>query len=166
MSRITRRNEPCRTYKYDMSPIWMSHVAYTRQSFFDTPYGLWPRVTGSLRNQGSFANAPDRIGFFLQNSRLFFILEKSWHFWHGPFFKTPYFETAFSKWGAIHWYGVATSSRLLKMIGLFCKRALQNRQYSVKETFNFKEPTNAAIPYQCIAPPYRKGPQFVGSYYC
>ena len=28
-------------------------------------------------------------------------------------------------------YGVATFSSLLKMIGLFCKRALQNRRYSV-----------------------------------
>ena len=28
------------------------------------------------------------------------------------------------------WYGVATTSRLLKMIGLFCKRALQKRRYS------------------------------------
>ena len=34
-------------------------------------------------------------------------------------------------------YGVATISRLLKMIGLFCKRALQKRLYSAKETYNF-----------------------------
>jgi len=40
------------------------------------------------------------------------------------------------------YYGVATISRLLKMIGLFCKRALQKRRYSAKETYNFKEPTN------------------------
>jgi len=39
-------------------------------------------------------------------------------------------------------YGVATMSRLLKIMGLFCKRALQNRRYSAKETYNFKEPTN------------------------
>jgi len=39
-------------------------------------------------------------------------------------------------------YGVATISRLLKMIGLFCKRALQKRRYSAKGTYNFKEPTN------------------------
>jgi len=39
-------------------------------------------------------------------------------------------------------YGVATISRLLKIISLFCKRALQKRQYSAKETCNFKEPTN------------------------
>jgi len=39
-------------------------------------------------------------------------------------------------------YGVATISRLLKIIGLFCKRALYKRRYSAKETYNFKEPTN------------------------
>ena len=41
-----------------------------------------------------------------------------------------------------HIYGVATSSRLLKIIGLFCKRALQKRRYSAKETCNLKEPIN------------------------
>jgi len=38
--------------------------------------------------------------------------------------------------------GVATISRLLKIIGLFCKRVLKKRLYSAKETYNFKEPTN------------------------
>jgi len=33
-------------------------------------------------------------------------------------------------------YGVATNSRLLKIIGLFCKRALQKRRYPAKETYN------------------------------
>jgi len=40
-------------------------------------------------------------------------------------------------------YAVATSSRLLKIIGLFCKRALSKRRYSAKETYNFKEPTTS-----------------------
>ena len=44
---------------------------------------------------------------------------------------------------AIHvWHGVATISKLLKNIGLFCKRALEKRLYSAKETYNFKEPTD------------------------
>ena len=34
-------------------------------------------------------------------------------------------------------YGVATISRLLKIIGLFCKRALQKRPIFFKETYNF-----------------------------
>ena len=43
-------------------------------------------------------------------------------------------------------YGVATISRLRKVIGLFCKRALQKRLYSAKETYDFKEPTNRSHP--------------------
>ena len=42
--------------------------------------------------------------------------------------------------------GVATISRLLEIIGLFCKSALQKRRYSAKETCNFKEPTNRSHP--------------------
>jgi len=43
-------------------------------------------------------------------------------------------------------YGVATISRLLKIIKLFCKRALQKRLCSAKETYYFKEPTNRSHP--------------------
>jgi len=43
-------------------------------------------------------------------------------------------------------YGVAMFSRLLKIIGLFCKRALWKRRYSTKETYDFKEPTNRSHP--------------------
>jgi len=43
-------------------------------------------------------------------------------------------------------YGVATISRLLKIIGLLRKRALQQRLYSAKQTCNFKEPTNGCHP--------------------
>jgi len=43
-------------------------------------------------------------------------------------------------------YGVALVSRLLKIICLFCKRALQKRGYSAKETYDFKEPTNRSHP--------------------
>ena len=54
-------------------------------------------------------------------------------------------------WGVLigwlsYWYGVASISRLLKIIRLFCKRALWNRRYSAKETYNFKEPTNRSHP--------------------
>jgi len=43
-------------------------------------------------------------------------------------------------------YGAATCSRLLKIIGLFCKRALWKRRYSAKETCNFKDPINRSHP--------------------
>jgi len=41
----------------------------------------------------------------------------------------------------------AMISRLLKMSGLFCKRALSKSLYSAKETYHFKEPTNRSPPY-------------------
>jgi len=56
-------------------------------------------------------------------------------------------------------YGVATISTLLKIIGLFCKRALQKRLYSAKETYNFKEPTNRSHPI-----PWRSESQCVVRY--
>jgi len=43
-------------------------------------------------------------------------------------------------------YGMATISRLLKITCLFCKRDLQKRLYSAKETYNFKEPTSCSHP--------------------
>jgi len=43
-------------------------------------------------------------------------------------------------------YGVATTCRLLKIIGLFCKRALLKRLYSARETCNFKERTSRSHP--------------------
>jgi len=48
-------------------------------------------------------------------------------------------------------YGVALVSRLLKIIGLFCKRALQKRPIFSEETYNFKEPTNRSHPIPIYA---------------
>ena len=44
------------------------------------------------------------------------------------------------------YYGVATISRMLKNIGLFCKRALQKRPVFCKETCIFKHPTHRSHP--------------------
>jgi len=49
-------------------------------------------------------------------------------------------------WCADVCYGMASISRLLKIIGLCCKRALQKRWVYAKETYNFKEPTNRSNP--------------------
>ena len=43
-------------------------------------------------------------------------------------------------------YGVVTISRLLKIIGLFCKRDLQKRPYSAQETCYYMEPANRSHP--------------------
>jgi len=56
----------------------------------------------------------------------------------------------FSTYSVFCRYGVATISRLLKIIGLFCKRALWNRRYSAKETYDFKEPTHRSHPIVCF----------------
>ena len=51
-------------------------------------------------------------------------------------------------------YGVATISRMLKNIGLFCKRDLQKRPIFCKETYIFKHPTHRSHPivmcYSCV----------------
>ena len=74
---------------------------------------------------------------------------------------------AFGKTRALHWlcintqalfcqvnmnvsYEVATISRLLKMIGLFCKRALLKRLYSAKETILQKCPIDCILPNRPI----------------
>jgi len=49
-------------------------------------------------------------------------------------------------------YGMPTIRRLLKITGLFCKRDLKKRQYSAKETYNFKEPTNRNHPIVWVCP--------------
>jgi len=46
--------------------------------------------------------------------------------------------------------GVATMSRLLEIIGLFCKRALYNRRYFAKETYNLRSLLIVATPYVCV----------------
>jgi len=40
----------------------------------------------------------------------------------------------------------ASVSRIDKIIGLFCKRALQKRLYSAKGTYNFIDPTDCSHP--------------------
>jgi len=47
------------------------------------------------------------------------------------------------------YYGVATVSMIGKIIGVFCKdckRALQKRLYSTKESYNFIDPPNRSHP--------------------
>ena len=43
-------------------------------------------------------------------------------------------------------YGVALVSRIDKIVGLFCKRALQKKRYSAKWTYNFIDPTECSHP--------------------
>ena len=72
-----------------------------------------------------------------------------------------------SPWSTIQFYAVPTISRLLKITGLLCKRALQMSLYSAKETSNLKGPTNRSHPISrfcatlsqlsvCSVPPYQQ----------
>jgi len=51
--------------------------------------------------------------------------------------------------GVCVWYGVATISRLLKIIGLFCRILSLFKGSFTKETYTFKEPTNRSHPIVC-----------------
>jgi len=59
------------------------------------------------------------------------------------------------------WYGVALVSRIDKMIGLFCKRALSKRRYSAKETCHVIDPTDRSHPISYIVPCIRPYIAFV-----
>jgi len=54
-------------------------------------------------------------------------------------------------YGVVTHYGVASASRIDNIIGLFCKRAIQKRQYSAKETYNLIDPTDRSHPIQHTA---------------
>ena len=64
----------------------------------------------------------------------------------------------------VTWYGVATISRFLKIIGLFCKRALQKRLYSAKLTYYLKDLLTVATPYSQYSI-QKDVPYFVLSYF-
>jgi len=51
------------------------------------------------------------------------------------------------------WYGVATISRLLKIIGLFCRISSLLKGSFAKETYHFKEPTSRSHPIFCWVHP-------------
>ena len=53
-------------------------------------------------------------------------------------------------------YEVATISRLPKNTDLFCKRTLEKRLYSAKETYIFQEPTNHSHPIWALVIIYER----------
>jgi len=46
------------------------------------------------------------------------------------------------------WYGVATISRLLKILGLFCRISSLLQGSFAKKTYNFKAPTHRSHPIE------------------
>jgi len=135
----------------------------------------WLIWTGWLIRQDSFICVMGYMTWLIHMCEVAFIWDDPphsyvwqaiWHdsficvMWHIHVHRSVFVCTlvTFHVWGGIHVrqpttfrvchvaYGVATISRLLKIIGLFCKRALQKRRYSAKETYNFKEPATRGHP--------------------
>ena len=108
----------------------------------------WLRAVGSIQLWVSFAKEPYKRDDILHKRPVILSILLT--------VATPYLT--FSNYGCASvcddckWpYGVATISRLLKMIGLFCKRALWKRQYSAKETYNLIDPTDRSHRvFQCV----------------
>ena len=48
-------------------------------------------------------------------------------------------------------YGVVLVSRIDKIVGLFCQRALEKRRYSAKETHIFFDPANRSHPIPVLS---------------
>ena len=111
----------CVIYICDLTHIWRE--SYVTWPIRDTTYALTPLY---MRH--------DSYVSFIYVTWLIYDVN---HMWHDSYV-TQLIRSL--------WYLVATISRLPKMIGLFCKRALQKRRYSAKEIYNFKEPTDHSHP--------------------
>ena len=124
-SPVTRTNKISRTNE---GMCHVTHVQESHHAHKSSPSRKW--FVGSLKFRVSFAEYRLFYKALLQKRRI--ILRSV------LIVATPKQET--ERYASI--YGGATMSRLLKMIGLFCKRALYKRRYSAKETYNLKEHTN------------------------
>jgi len=119
-----------RLHVCDMTHPSQSHTSRTRTSFICVTW-LWHLcdMTHSMR-----ANDPcvcNNIAYMNTNTYVCFYTRTYTH---------TYIHTQ------TYVYGVATICRLLKIMGLFCERALWKRRYSAKKTYYLKEPTNRSHP--------------------
>ena len=124
MSHIWMRRR--HTYEWVMSHVWMRRrhtyewVCHTHESVMTRLTGMvWLRLVASLKLYVSFAEYSLFYRALLQKRPI--ILRSL------LILATP--------------SGVPSVSRIDKLIGLFCKRALSNRRYSAKETCDFIDPT-------------------------
>ena len=111
----------------------------------------WLRLVGPFKKLASFAKEPYKRDLYSAKEpyKRDTILQKR------PMFEGrlltvahPYHIIAIHTLCALDtlWNEVATISRPPKNIGLFCKRALHKRQYSAKETYVLRKPTNRSHP--------------------
>ena len=126
---------PRHTYEWVMSHIWMSHVLHVYESCLTDEWVMSRIWMSHVTHMNNSCHAGRRRPRKL------------------PRHTYEQFHAAHMKESCLT-YGVATISRLLKFVSLFCKWALQKRLYSAKETYNFKEPTSRSHPIwkslQCL----------------
>jgi len=145
--------------------LCLSHVTYTGLFPHKEPYYICIHTYNRYTHTRTHTHTHTHIHVSLWITGLFFDLKKEaypatfccWDSHSTQPTKLFYVVKGWSiQWtGGVYnirfWYGVATISRLLKIIGLFCKRTLYKRLYSAKETHNFKEPNNRSHPiYSCM----------------
>jgi len=133
MKHVARRNESCHTCESVMSHVRGSHDTRMNASYVNDYICKWAH------------NAIPLYTSFTYVTWLIYICNHL-HMWcahlhmHNAIPLYTYVTQV-----SMH-YGVALVSRIDKTIGLFCKRALQTRQYSAKETYNFINPTDCSHP--------------------
>jgi len=112
-------NESCHTDECVISYEWISHVTHLSASCHTNE---WVR---SHVGMGHVTR-----------------MHESWHTYVRDMYIHSMTHIGMSHATQNNEYGVASNSRLLTIIGLFCKRTLQKRRYSAKKIYNFKESTN------------------------
>ena len=148
MNAFTHMNESCRTcvsyvthtpivvseesvvvhtYEMIMSHIWMRHVTCTNESCHTCEWVMSHIRMCQVTHMNQSCHSHESVAVFTVAD-----FRNTW--------RICLFVS--SRW----LYGVASVSRIDKIIGLFCKRALWKRRYSAQETYNLIDPTNRSHP--------------------
>jgi len=118
--------------------IW-THSITVQTAVYELIHDMgWLRLVGFLKLWGSFAKEPYQRDCILQKRP---IILRSLLIVATPYLSYQLFHIQLTSWYI---------SRPLKIIGLFCKRALSKRLYSAKETYNFKEASSWSMSYEFI----------------
>jgi len=159
MSHVAHMNGSYRTYEWVMSHLWMSPRHTQNESchtFRMSPVTnmKWAiSVYSSELTRGHSEYAMTRS--VCMSWLLLYVCYKIRHVWHDDFITllfNVYNTFEYTTFVMISWqsqwrrYGVALVSRIDKIVGLFCKRALFKRQYSAKEIYNVIDPTYRSHP--------------------
>jgi len=126
--------------------IWMSHVTYINQSHptWMCRFTFSPPMTSSCCQWNEWVirlSLSKLIGLFCKRAheKRRYSAKETWNEWVIRLSLSIPLPHLHETHCTEHCYEVATISRLLKMIGRFCKRAHEKRRYSAKETYNFKD---------------------------